>query len=166
MRALQAREERGRGCCGAATRAAAERRAHHPPADVARAPARRGISLASFALRDSCGLALPAAAAPLALAAIPLRPTYITGLNLVLTELHYASSALASPGLRGPWALHAALAASATAAFALEDVAAAKGFTLCHSLWHTLAAGAMWSTSALMAHAESRGGPLLLAAAV
>jgi hypothetical protein len=88
------------------------------------------------------------------LLAIPFKPFVVSTANTVLMQLDFASQAIEHKSIRPHFMRHVSVAVAGAAAFALEDILSAQGFSHMHSLWHCLAAYAAHTTGALVEHRE------------
>lgn len=119
------------------------------------------IAYTSCVLRSATGLRAHPALSLAAAALTPLKPTLVTGANLMAIEARYLVSALAHPPLRAWFKAHAATAAVGIGCFAFEDilVLGMGAPPVLHSLWHSLSALSLGLIGPLLAHCE---GALLL----
>lgn len=113
------------------------------------------ICYCSNVLRRAAHIGLPAPLRVAALLAAPVKPTAVTGLNLLLVESKYLRSALSHAHLRPSFKLHLGTGLVGMAAFAYEDIANGMRWPpVLHSLWHCLSAVAMGCFGQLLQHQE------------
>jgi hypothetical protein len=141
------------------------------------------IAWSSCCLREAVGLKAPPALALLGCTVTPLKPTLVTGANLVAIEARYACAALragAPAHVRAAWRRHLMTAGLGLGCFLGEDAVVAAGglgrafpgggrlaarlggFNALHGAWHCLSAAALALSNALLGHVEEA---LLLEAA-
>lgn len=138
---------------------------HSAPPGAARRALRKldywSICYTSGVLRSAAGLRAPAALRAVAALATPVKPTLVTGANLIAIEARYLWYALRHAQLRKAFATHVGAAAAGVACFLADDVLVLERGCppVFHPCWHVLSSVSLGLVGPLLTHCE---GTLLL----
>ncbi|GLC33828.1 hypothetical protein PLESTF_000594400 [Pleodorina starrii] len=110
------------------------------------------IAASSLLLRSAVVGPVPRWLTAAMLAAVPFKPTAVSGSNFMAVEVRYLLLALSQRHLMAQWAAHTGMSLAATVCFTLDETPLLSWFPYTHAAFHVLSAAAFLTLPSALNH--------------